>query len=149
MMKREKEDRREMARRTPLDRLCCMSGLLLSIACCVALIHVEFRIQEQQRLISQTTRVCDKMENEILRKVQQNYKHWGETRDESWQGNKGRFSWVYALTLESLSNDGGDVNENGIKVVGLDKKKNNFARASRGGGYLVFFWVALQIGTPF
>ena len=33
-------NRREMARRTPLDRLCCMSGLLLSIACCVALIHV-------------------------------------------------------------------------------------------------------------
>ena len=32
-------NRREMARRTPLDRLCCMSGLLLSIACCVALIH--------------------------------------------------------------------------------------------------------------
>ena len=102
-MKREKEDRREMARRTPLDRLCCMSGLLLSIACCVALIHVEFRIQEQQRLISQTTTVCDKMENEILRKVQQNYKHWGETRDESWQGNKGRFSWVYALTFSKTA----------------------------------------------
>ena len=33
-------NRREMARRTPLDRSCCMSGLLLSIACCVALIHV-------------------------------------------------------------------------------------------------------------
>ena len=131
MMKREKEDRREMARRTPLDRLCCMSGLLLSTACCVALIHVEFRIQEQQRLITQTTTVCDKMENEILQKVQQNYKHWGETRDESWKGNKGRFSWVYALTLESLRNDDGDVNENGIKAIGLDKKNNNFARASR------------------
>ena len=131
MMKREKEDRREMARRTPLDRLCCMSGLLLSIACCVALIHVEFRIQEQQRLITQTATVCDKMENEILQKVQQNYKHWGETRDESWKGNKGRFSCVYALTLESLRNDEGDVNENGIKAMGLDKKNNNFARASR------------------
>ena len=101
------------------------------------------------------------MENEILRKVQQNYKHWGETRDESWQGNKGRFSWVYALTLESLSNDGGDVNENGIKVIGLDKKKNNFARASRGGGALGIFlggtpnWHPLlkknspKIDTPF
>ena len=102
-MKREKVDRRQMTRRTPLDRLCCMSGLLLSIACCVALIHVEFRIQEQQRLISQTTTVCNKMENEILRKVQQNYKHWGEIRDESWQGNKGRFSWVYALTFSKTA----------------------------------------------
>ena len=53
------------------------------------------------------------------------------TRDESWKGNKGRFSWVYALTLESLRNDEGDVNENGIKAKGLDKKNNNFARASR------------------
>ena len=40
IMTRENKDRREMTRRTPLDRLCCMSGLLLSIACCVALIHV-------------------------------------------------------------------------------------------------------------
>lgn len=102
-MKRENEDRREMKRRTPLDRLCCMSGLLLSIACGVALIHVEFRIQEQQRLLTQTTTVCDKMENEILRKVQQTYKHWGETRDESWQGNTGRFSWVYALTFSKTA----------------------------------------------
>ena len=44
---------------------------------------------------------------------------------------KGRFSCVYALTLESLRNDEGDVNENGIKAKGLDKKNNNFARASR------------------
>ena len=43
------------------------------------------------------------MENEILRKVQQNYKHWEETRDESWQGNKGRFSWVYALTFSKTA----------------------------------------------
>ena len=93
-MKQENTGRQEKIRRTSLDRLCCMSGLLLSIACCVALIHVEFRIQEQQRLITQTTTVCDKMETELLRKVEQNYKHWLETRGGSWQENKGKFSWL-------------------------------------------------------
>ena len=29
----------------------------------------------------------------------------------------------------SLSNDDGDVNENGIKAMGLDEQNNNFARA--------------------
>ena len=76
-MKQGKTDLQEMSGRRSLDRFYCTSGLLLSIACCVALIHVEFRIQEQQRLISQTTTVCDKMETEILRKVQQNFKQWG------------------------------------------------------------------------
>ena len=33
--------------------------------------------------------------------------------------------------LGSLSNDDGDVNENGKKAIGLDKQNNNFARASR------------------
>ena len=31
----------------------------------------------------------------------------------------------------SLSNDDGDVNENGMKAMGLDEQNNNFARASR------------------
>ena len=30
-----------------------------------------------------------------------------------------------------LSNDDGDVNENGKKAIGLDWQNNNFARASR------------------
>ena len=93
-MKQENTDRQEKIRRKSLDRLCCTSGLLLSIACCVAVIHVEFRIQEQKRLMTQTslTTVCDKMETEILRKVEQNYKYWLETRGGSWQENKGKFT---------------------------------------------------------
>ena len=89
-MKQEKTDRQEKTGRIALDRLCCTSGLLLSIACCVAVIHVEFRIQEQQRLISQTTTVCDQMETEILRKVQQNFKRWGGMAEEITQRNTGR-----------------------------------------------------------
>ena len=33
--------------------------------------------------------------------------------------------------LGSLSNDDGDVNENGKKAIGLDEQNNNFARATR------------------
>ena len=35
------------------------------------------------------------------------------------------------LSLGSLSNDYGDVNENGNKAIGLDWQNNNVARASR------------------
>ena len=35
------------------------------------------------------------------------------------------------LSIGSLSNDDGDVNENGEKAIGLDWQNNNFARASR------------------
>ena len=35
------------------------------------------------------------------------------------------------LGLKGLSNDDGDVNENGKKAIGLDWQNNNFARASR------------------
>ena len=42
------------------------------------------------------------------------------------------------LMLGSLSNDDGDVNENGKKAIGLDKQNNNFARASR---FFVHFFV--------
>ena len=33
--------------------------------------------------------------------------------------------------MGSLSNDDGDVNENGIKQIGLDQQNNYFARAQR------------------
>ena len=93
-MKQGKTDLQETSGRTSLDRLYSTSGLLLSIACCVALIHVEFKIQEQQRLISQTATVCDKMETEILRKVQQNFKRCGGMAGEKTQENKGKLVCV-------------------------------------------------------
>ena len=43
----------------------------------------------------------------------------------------------FILSGGSLSNDNGDVNENGKKAIGLDWKNNNFARASR---FLVDFF---------
>ena len=41
------------------------------------------------------------------------------------------------LSIGSLSNDNGDVNEKGKTAIGLDWKNNNFARASR---FLVDFF---------
>ena len=40
------------------------------------------------------------------------------------------FACVYALVKPGLSNDDGEVNENGKKAVGLDWQNNNFARES-------------------
>ena len=38
---------------------------------------------------------------------------------------------VLRRTGGTLSNDDGDINENGKKAIGLDWQNNNFARASR------------------
>ena len=37
----------------------------------------------------------------------------------------------FILSIGSLSNDNGDVNENGKTAIGLDRQNNNSARASR------------------
>ena len=70
----------------------------------MALIHVELRIQEHHRLISHSVTVCDQMETQILRKVEQNYERWQvrkvdnfkdhrqETNDEDKLENNLRFS---------------------------------------------------------
>ena len=50
-------------------------------------------------------------------------------------GEKGK-NRVQIGKVGSLRNDDGDSNENGKKAIGLDKKNNNFARASR---YFVHF----------
>lgn len=93
-MKQEKQVFHEKSRRQTLDRLCSVSGLLLSLACCIALLRVELRMQEQQRVISHTTTVCDQMETEILRKIQRNYKQWGETIDRNRQDNASKLVFV-------------------------------------------------------
>ena len=66
-----KEDKKKNSRKT-LSSLCSVSALLLSVTCCMALIHVEVRIQEHHRLISHSVTVCDQMETQILRKVKHN-----------------------------------------------------------------------------
>ena len=87
-----------------ISRLCGVSGLLLSIVCCVALVHVEFRIQEHHRLLSHPTTICDQMEEEILRKIQQNFNRWAAATEENLSKAKGKFSIAIKLILPLRSN---------------------------------------------
>ena len=54
------------------ESLSCKSGLLLSVACCIALIHVELRVQEHHQLISHSVAFCGQLETQILRAQQKN-----------------------------------------------------------------------------
>jgi len=81
-----KEDKKTNRRKT-LNSLCSVSALLLSVVCCMALIHVELRIQEHHRLISHSVTVCDQMETQILWKVQQNYERRQVTKADGLKGH--------------------------------------------------------------
>ena len=104
-----KEDKKTNRRKT-LNSLCSVSALLLSVACCMALIHVELRIQEHHGLISHSVTVCDQMQTQILRKVQQNYERWQVTKADGLkghlQGTNGKVACV-AWRFWLLSNKGG------------------------------------------
>ena len=69
-MKQDDKRAKETERRKKVDKLCSRSALLLSAVSCIALIHVELRIQEHHRLISQSVTNCDHMEVKILQKLQ-------------------------------------------------------------------------------
>ena len=81
-MKQSRTEENETSRRQTVDSLSCRSALLLSVACCIALIHVELRIQEHHRLISSSVTHCDQGEKEILQKVQgknENQRIWKDS----------------------------------------------------------------------
>ena len=48
-----------------------------------------------------------------------------------WRSSCRRRRRILRSLIGSLSNDDGDVNERGIKAIGLDWQNNNSARASR------------------
>ena len=81
-----KEDKKKNSRKT-LSSLCSVSALLLSVVCCIALIHVELRIQEHHRLISHSVTVCDQMGTQILRKVKHNYERRQVTKADGIKGH--------------------------------------------------------------
>ena len=89
-MKKEDSDKKKNRGKT-LHSLCSVSALLLSVVCCMALIHVELRIQEHHRLMSHSVTFCDQMQTQILRKVQQNYERWQFTKAD---GLKGHLQWT-------------------------------------------------------
>ena len=101
-----KEDKMKNSRET-LNSLCSVSALLLSVVCCMALIHVELRIHEHHRLISHSVTFCDQVETKILRKVQQNYERWQVTKADGLKGHlqgtngKEKFYKFWFLLLSS------------------------------------------------
>ena len=77
-MKQVRSEERNLSRVTKTDSVCCKSALLLSIACCITLIHVELRMQEHDRLFSHPVTRSGQMETEIFR-VQQKNERWRVT----------------------------------------------------------------------
>ena len=75
-MEEQSKEEKKTNRKTKFNSFRCTSGLLLSVVCCIALIHVELKIQEHHRVTSQSATFCGQMEKEILQKVQQNYGRW-------------------------------------------------------------------------
>ena len=98
-----KEDKKN--NRETLNSLCSVSALLLSVVCCMALIHVELRIQENHRLITHSVTLCDQMETQILRKVQQNYERQQVTKADGITGHlqgtngKERFYKIFCFLI--------------------------------------------------
>ena len=74
-MTKTRTEEKHTTRVKTLDSLCCKLGLLLSVVCCIALIHVELRVQEHHQLISHSVTRCGQLEAEILR-VHQNNGRW-------------------------------------------------------------------------
>ena len=79
-MGHESAEKKQTNKGRKLDRLLSTSSLLLSVLCCIAIIHVELTTQEHHRLISHSTSGTfrDEIETEILRKVQLEYGRWRE-----------------------------------------------------------------------
>ena len=94
-MKQQGREENQVKRKQTMDCLCSVSRLLLSVLCCIALIHVELRIQEHHRLISHSVTFCDNMEGKILRKVQEHFGRWQVmTTSRHWQKAKGGFRHI-------------------------------------------------------
>ena len=85
-MKEQSKEEKKTNRKTKFNRFSSTSGFLLSIVCCIALIHVELKLQEHHLVISQSATFCDQMEKEVLQEVQQNYERWQINKDRNLEG---------------------------------------------------------------
>ena len=94
-MKQEGSKGQKTSERKTLHSLCSVSGLLLSIVCCAALIHLELRIQQHDRLIFLSATFCEQMEKEILRKVQQYHGRWEAMARSQWKETRGNLKKTF------------------------------------------------------
>ena len=77
--------------RKTLIGLCSTSCFLLSVVCCIALFHVEFRIHEHHRLISQLETFRQEIQRDVAQ-VQRDCKKGTVTKSnhpDIWQNTKG------------------------------------------------------------
>ena len=79
-----KEDKKKNSRET-LNSLCSVSALLLSVVCCIALIHVELRIQEHHRLGHDITLSNSLWSNGNADSTECSAELWTMAGQESWQ----------------------------------------------------------------
>ncbi|XP_068677034.1 uncharacterized protein [Montipora foliosa] len=85
-----------------LDSLCTKSGLLLSVLCCVALIHTEIKLKEHDRQISHSVKLYSHVEEE-LQELRQNNARWKITKanqQEVWRSKDGSHSRHKRASLE-------------------------------------------------
>ena len=85
-MKAQSKEDKKANRETKFNSFCCTSGFLLSVVCCIALIHVELKLQEHHRVISQSATFCGQIKKEFLQEVQQNYERWQINKDRNSEG---------------------------------------------------------------
>ena len=87
-MKQSEKEEKKRERRKALDMLFSRSALLLSVVSCIALIHVELRMQEHHRLMSYSITSCDQIETKILKKLQpQSYGRWQANKESHSEGH--------------------------------------------------------------
>ena len=108
----ESAEKKQTNKGRKLDRLLSTLSLLLSVLCCIAIIHVELRTQENHRLISRSTSGTfrDEIETEILRTVQLEYRRWreaiGSHLEGEWQKTRSElcyFIFVFNLVFVFLT----------------------------------------------
>lgn len=100
-MKETETADKQTNRRQTLDRLSSGSGLLLFLLCFIALIHHQLRIQENHRLILDSSELFNKLETEIFRKIQQNDMRWRNKEEEpwsTWRTTQGNLVFFYFIT---------------------------------------------------
>ena len=100
-MKEIEKANKQRNRRQTLDRLSSGSGLLLFLLCFIALIHHQLRIQENHRLILDSSELFNKLETEIFQKIQQNDMRWRNKEEEpgsTWRTTQGNLVFFYFIT---------------------------------------------------
>ena len=85
-MKAQSKEEKKTNRETKFNSFCSTSGFILSVVCCMTLIHVELKLQEHHRMISQSATFCDQMKKEVLQEVQQFYERWQINKDRNSEG---------------------------------------------------------------